>query len=378
MMKKINCFILCLLVLSVNLSAFAQTAYISPNGTGSGYYKNSPAQLAQLNNLLSDSNIDKIQLLAGVYTQTNALYLSSGTHPVEVYASNRVVISSDYNFYSGSNSGIVILRSNISFENITFLNTRYCFRFKNIQLSNVTINNIKAFNTMSCIDFDSNITKPVSNININNLDALGYYKAGIRINGSLTSGVTVTNTMLDGSAASKDIERSCHIAGISISGGVKDTTIENIKISNNIGGVENCGNYQQGDGIIINSEVENVIISNAVISNSRDADLDLKGKNITLRNISSSAGKETRYNFKLWGNDFICENCYVNSASSYVIQAIDAGVKLIDSTLKLNEESQLCDLINRETTSSKVSFQSSNFSYYGNIRFTPPQLSECE
>lgn len=377
-MKKINCFILSLSVFVASFLASAQTAFISPDGTGSGYDEKAPAQLTQLNTLLSDSNIDKIQLLPGVYTQTNALYLISGTHPVEVIASSRVVISSDYNFYSGGNSGIVLLRSNISFENITFLNTRYCFRFKNIQLSNVTINNIKAFNTMSCIDFDSNITQPISNININNLNALGYYKAGIRINGTLTSGVTVTNTTLDGSAASKDIERSCHIAGISISGTVKDTILDNIAVSNNIGGIENCGSYQQGDGIIINSEVENVIISNTVISNSRDADLDLKGKNIILKNITSSAGKETRYNFKLWGNDFNCDNCYINAASSSAIQAIDAKVTLIDSTLKLNEESKLCDLINRKETNTKVHFLSSNFSYYGDISFTPPQISQCE
>nr|WP_158001030.1 hypothetical protein [Pseudoalteromonas sp. TB13] len=377
MMKKLVS-VIGLSSLFFSTALLAQTAFISSDGTGTGYQQTSPAPLSRLNTLLSDIQIDKIELKSGIYKQTNALYLNSGSHPVEVIADGRVIISSDYNFYSGGNSGFVLLRGNISFKNISFLNTRYCFRFKNTPVSNVTVNNIKAFNTMSCIDFDSNISHPVSNIKINNLKSIGYYKAGIRINGVNTTDIEILNSTFDGSNAVNDIERSCHIAGISISGTAKDVVIDNVVISNNIGGIENCGSYQQGDGIVINSGVKDVKISNAIISNSRDADLDLKGENITLKNITSSAGKEARYNLKLWNNNYTCDNCYINAANSSVIQAIDAKVTLVNSTLKLNEVNKLCDLINRKANDTQVNFSRSNFSYFGDISFVPPQLSDCQ
>ena len=86
----------------------AQTAYISNVGGGNGYSNNDPASIEQLNNLLEDPLVDRIELQPGIYKQTDALYLYKGEHPVEVVGLNKVTLSSNYNYYSGSNSGIVL------------------------------------------------------------------------------------------------------------------------------------------------------------------------------------------------------------------------------------------------------------------------------
>lgn len=375
-MKKIIFINLILIITSFYNQA--QTAYISPTGSGNGNTPSSSAPLGQLNNLLGDPEISKVEMQPGIYKQTDSLYLNEGIHPVEVVGLNRVVLSSNYNYYSGSNSGIVLARSNITFKNISFLNTRHCFRFKDKYVTNVTLEAISANNTMSCIEIDYNATKSISNIKINKLKSLGYYKAGIRINGKVTHDVSITNSIFDGLASSGDIERSCHITGISVSGFAKDILIDNVSIANNIGGIENCGHYQQGDGIMINSNVTNVSIKDTVISNSKDADLDIKGKNVSLESITSSSGMDGRYNIKLWNNEFVCNDCYINSANESVIQAINAKVEFVNSTFRVNERSRLCDMRDYSKQPPSVRFTDSSFSYYGDITFIPFGLSECE
>ncbi|MBB1350452.1 MULTISPECIES: hypothetical protein [unclassified Pseudoalteromonas] len=374
-MKKI--FILPILSLFVtNLQA--ETAYISSDGSGSGYSESNPASIFRLNTLLNDTSIDVIELQAGTYKQDDALFINTGNHPVEVIGTERVVFTSDFNYYSGGNSGFVIARSNLTFKNIAFLNTRHCFRFKNNEVSNIVIDDISANNTMSCIEIDYNATESISNISINKLKSLGYYKAGIRINGQNTKNINITNSIIDGLAMSSDLERSCYITGVSISGPVSDILIDNLSISNNIGRIENCGSYQQGDGIMINADAKDILIKNTIISNSKDADLDIKGQNVTLERITSSGGKEARYNLKLWNNEFTCTECYINPANESAIQAINAQVKMVNSTIKVDETSRLCDMRNYSIDNASVDFYSSKFSYYGNLSFKPSQLSSCE
>lgn len=358
--------------------AHAQTAYVSTTGSGNGYSLNSPAPLSQLNSLLADTAIDRIELQPGLYKQTDALYLSNGEHPIEIVGLNRTTFTSNFNYYSGSNSGIVISRSNVKFKNISFLNTRHCFRIKSNDVNNVSLENISANNTMSCVEIDYNATKNITNISINNLKSIGYYKAGVRINGTNTSGVSITNSVFDGLTSTSDLERSCYISGISIAGLAKNILIDNVSIANNIGRIENCDSYQQGDGIMINTGTSDIVIKNTIISNSKDADLDIKGENVILENITSTSGKEARYNFKLWNNSFTCTNCYISSANNSAIQAINAQVTFINSTFKVKEDSHLCDMRNYHVEDSTVDFKTSNFSYYGDIDFRPHQLAECE
>ena len=370
-----------IILASITLFSFtsqANTAYISPDGSGNGYTSNSPASISNLNNLLSDSSLDKINLLPGNYSQTDALILNQGDHPIEVVGVNNVTFSSNYNFYSGSNSGFVIARSNISFKNLSFLNTRYCFRFKNNNVENVNIENINAYNNSSCIEFDSNIEKHVSNISINNLKSMGYYKAGIRIDGSDTHNVSISNTILDGLATSTESERDCFISGILINGYSKDILIDNVSISNNIGGIEGCRSYQQGDGIVSNKNTSNIVINNTVISNSRDADLDLKGKNITLNKIKSLSGNEARYNLKLWDNEFTCTECYINTANVSALIAFDSQITLVDSTIKVDESARLCDIRFLNTSTTAIDFINTNFPYHGDIVYQPSNLAQCE
>jgi hypothetical protein len=366
------------ILLFASLTSHAQTAYISTNGNGNGYSNNAAASISQLNNLLADPLINRIELQPGLYKQTDALYLNNGDHPIEIIGIQRATFTSNFNYYSGSNSGIVIARSNITFKNISFLNTRHCFRIKSNTVNNITLEDITANNTMSCVEIDYNATKVISDISINNLTSLGYYKAGVRINGTKTRNISITNSVFDGLTSSLDLERSCYISGISIAGLAKNILIDNVSIANNIGGIENCGSYQQGDGIMINTGTSNIAIKNTIISNSRDADLDIKGENVTLENITSSSGKEARYNFKLWNNNYTCTNCYINSANASAIQAINAQVTFVDSTFKVSEDSHLCDMRNYNVNNATVDFESSNFSYYGDLTFKPHQLSECD
>lgn len=375
-MNKKHPLILLFLTLNSTL-IYSKTIYIAPTGNGNGYSIDAPAHIRNINQLITDSDVDKVNILPGIYQQNDALYLNGGNQYVEVIGIGKVTFRSDFNYYSGGNSGLVIARSNISFENISFLNTRYCFRFKNNPVSNVSFNKINALNTSSCIEFDYNLDKTVSDISINELKSIGYYKSGIRINGSRTQNISITNTVIDGLSTSTDEERDCYISGLSISGQSKNIFLDKVSIFNNIGGVNNCGDYQQGDGIVVNSGTENISINNTTVSNSRDADFDIKGFNVTLRRIKSLSGKETRYNLKLWFNNFTCHECYINAANSSVIQAIGSTASLTDSTIRMKETSKVCDIRYHDNNTSTVRFTNSVFLLDGKFTEISPQIEQC-
>ena len=375
-MNKKCLLILLFLILNSTLTQ-SQTVYIAPTGNGHGYSVDTPAHISKINQLLMDTDVNKVNILPGIYQQNDALYLNGGNHHVEVIGIGEVTFRSDFNYYSGGNSGLVIARSNISFENISFLNTRYCFRFKNNSVSNVSFDRINALNTSTCIEFDYNLDKTVTDISINELNSIGYYKSGIRINGTKTQNISITNTVIDGLSTSTEEERDCHISGLIISGKSKNIFLDKVSIFNNIGRVDNCGSYQQGDGIVVNSGAQNISINNTTVSNSRDADFDIKGSDVTLNRIKSLAGKETRYNLKLWFNSFTCDECYINAANSSVIQAIGSTVRLTDSTIRIKETSKICDIRYNDNNASTVRFTNSVFLLDGQFNDILPHLEQC-
>ncbi|MCQ8876511.1 hypothetical protein NQT69_00455 [Pseudoalteromonas shioyasakiensis] len=376
MKSNIYSYTLPALLFSSTISV-AGTGFISPNGTGNGYSIDKPASINSVNTLLSDPNLDTIKLMPGTYIQEDAIYLRGGSHDIQVIGDEQVIFSGDYNFTPEGNAGFVIARSNISFENLQFLNTRYCFRFKNYNVTNVKIDKITAHNTMSCIDFDSNITATVENIVVNNVKSLGYFKSGVRINGKTPRNISITNSIFDALASSSEETKSCHITGISVSGFVEDILIKNVTITNNIGAITNCGEYQQGDGVMVNADASNVSIVNTVVGNSKDADFDIKGKNTTLLDVTSLSGKEARYNMKLWNNDFTCKNCYIHIANINAIQAIDAKVNFMNSTFKVNDHIEICDLRNYTDAISSVTFANSHYSSYGELSIIPEHVDNC-
>ena len=120
--------------------------------------------------------------------------------------------------------------------------------------------------------------------------------------------------------------------------------------------------------------MKNVSIINTVVSNSKDADFDLKGENTTLQNITSSSGKEARYNLKLWNNEYTCTNCYINSANVNAVQAIDSQVTFMGSTFKVKESSKLCDLRNYNRSDTRIKFSNSQYSLNGDLSYIPFSL----
>ncbi|CAD2223183.1 exported hypothetical protein [Pseudoalteromonas sp. 3J6] len=336
--------------------SYANTAYISSDGVGDGYDIERPANLSELNRILTDPNIDNITLKAGTYYQTDTLFISQGVNPVKVSGEGNVIITSDYHNGSGGSSGFIVARSNISFANINFNNTRYCFRFKNYTAENVSIEHIRAHNTMSCVEFDSGILANVSNIKINELTSIAYYKAGIRINGDTPKNITISNSRIDGSTLNLDSKKDCHVAGISVSGSTKNINIHDVSISNNIGGSSNCGTYQQGDGIVVNSEVSGLSIKNVLVSNSRDADFDIKSQHTNLEQIISLSGANNRHNLKLWYSNYSCRDCYIKASKANSIQAIGSKIEFIDSVFEVSDILKVCDLRDRRGIMGSVRF----------------------
>lgn len=363
--------------LFITNNAIANTAYISNTGTGDGYSEEMPASLSNVNKLLSDESISKIVLKAGLYEHHDAIYILSGSTPVSIVGEGRVVLSSDYDYITGGNSGVMLARSNIKFENINFLNTRYCFRFKNNPVENIQLRNINAHNIMSCIEVDSNVSQTIRNIKIAELNVVGYYKAGMRLNGESTSDIQVHDSSFDAMESSPDEHRDCHITGISISRGVSNVAISGVNISNNIGRAAGCGSYQQGDGILINSGVDEIRITDTTISNSKDADFDIKGSNVSLTKVTSSSGTQGRYNFKLWNNDFSCIDCYVNTSQLVMTQAINSSLTFIDSTIRIREDSHICDIRDDTDTDKGIAFENTSFSLNGDINVTPKNVASC-
>lgn len=143
---------------------------------------------------------------------------------------------------------------------------------------------------------------------IDNVRISKYRAAGIRVSGSAVSGISISNAIIDGAGVSP-AKAHCYRGGIQIYNKANNISISSSRISNTF---SYCGKYHQGDGIEADDEdgaPYDIRLSNLVLSNNRDGNLDLKAKNVSMANIRSQKGPETRFAFRLWHYDYRCNGC---------------------------------------------------------------------
>lgn len=273
-------------------------------------------------------------LSPGVYQLNKPLQLNS--------PDVRLIGNGDVTFEgAGSIQGLVLSHSNIDIENITFRDVRNCVTVKKqSHVSNINIRDVVANNVHDCILIDRSIDSTVKNWTISDLKVTNYYRSAVRIAGVGTQRIVLSNFSFNGGES----EGYCWKGGIQVYEKASHIDIFNGHILNNIGG---CGEgYPQGDGIEIDDKdgaPHNIYIENVVVKNSRDGNFDLKGRNIYLKNVTSSSSGFTKVGYKLWNYDYICENCSLDGKFQLPIELNKASLTSRPEGKRYNSSIQFLD-----------------------------------
>lgn len=241
----------------------------------------------------------------------------------------------------GTGHGLVLGHSNIDISNISFRDIRNCVTVKKQSyVSNISITGITANNVHDCILIDRSIDSTVKNWTISDLKVTNYYRSAVRIAGVGTQRIVLSNFSFNGGES----EGYCWKGGIQVYEKASHIDIFNGHILNNIGG---CGEgYPQGDGIEIDDKdgaPHNIYIENVVVKDSRDGNFDLKGREIYLKNVTSSSSGFTKVGYKLWNYDYICENCSLDGKFQLPIELNKASLTSRTEGKRYNRSIQFLD-----------------------------------
>ena len=166
---------------------------------------------------------------------------------------------------------------------------------------------------------------------IDNVRITKFRSSGIRVSGPGVSGITISNATIDGAGVSA-ANADCYRGGIQIYNRANNITISGSRISNT---VSYCGKYHQGDGIEADDSdgaPYDIRLSNLVLSNNRDGNLDLKARNVTMANIRSQKGAETRFAFRLWHFPYRCNGCTTDGGAVADLFIQEASVSFTGSS----------------------------------------------
>lgn len=270
--------------------------------------------------------------LKGTYVLSPGVYRLN--EPLQIKSPNVRLIGNGEVFFEGTEDvqGLILGHSNIDIENISFRNIRSCVSVKKqSHVSNINIRNIVANNVHDCILIDRSIDSTVKNWTISDLKVTNYYRSAVRIAGVGTQRIILTDFTLNGGHS----EGYCWKGGIQIYEEASHIDIFNGHILNNVGG---CGEgYPQGDGIEIDDKdgaPHDIFIEKVVVKNSTDGNFDLKGRNIYLKNVTSSSSGFTKVGYKLWNYEYVCENCSLEGK-------FELPIELNRARLKYREEDKL-------------------------------------
>lgn len=330
----------------------ATTYFVSPDGQGAlnGSSESNAMPFAKTKELISElEGSAKLILLSGIYKLTDTVVLRSpSTNDVLILEGrDNAVIQGNFNFSdtTGTNSGLRLHTGNIIVRGLDFQNTGFCIKAnKTSVVSQVLIENIDAQDVHSCILVDRDSEQAVNHWIIKNSRIKGYYRVGIRLAGNQSRDFLLDNVQIDGAHTQGKSE--CFKSGIQILGSVANVDIRNSSVANNIG---TCGeDYQQGDGIEADHKdgtPTNINLDKVYISNSGDAELDLKADHVTMSNIVVQGGDKSRYAFKVWAyKNYECTNCYAHGLHKAYINLNQASMTFHASVFANSTPVHACDL----------------------------------
>lgn len=328
--------------------------YISPLGGGNddGSSPVNSLPLRRLAPFLQDlDHSAKIILTPGIYDLTSTLDLraASPSSVLIVDGLNDATIIGNFDFRTlkGSESGLRLMTGNIIVRGVRFRYTGFCIKAdKYAAIDQVLLEDIEATNVRNCILAGRSVQKSVSRWIIRNVTIQGYYQVGIRLSGHNSQDFLLSQLDIDG--AQPIGHSNCYKAGIQLLRGVKNVTIRDSQIKNTIG---NCNDqYQQGDGIEADHNggaPENITIEDVQVSNSGDAELDLKAKAVLLKNVLAVGGEHSRYAFKVWEyDDYVCVHCYAYGMHKAYVNLNWATMTFRDPIFANDKPVHICDLRN--------------------------------
>jgi len=335
------------------LESKATVYFISPAGQGAldGSTEGNALPFARFQPFISELKASaKLILLPGTYELADTVTLKAPTDQILVLEGRENAVlhgSFKFNTAAGTSSGLRLQSSNIIVRGLHFQNTGFCVKAnKSSVVRQVLIENIDAANVHSCIVVDRDTQQPVTQWIIRNSRIKGYYRSGIRLAGAESHDFLIDNVQIDG--AHTEGKSDCFKSGIQLLAGVSNVDIRNTTIENTIG---SCGeDYQQGDGIEADHKEgtpKNINLDKVRVSNSGDAEIDMKADNVTMKDVVIIGGDLSRYAFKVWSyKNYQCTNCYAYGVHKAYINLNEAGMTFNASAFANSSPVHLCDLRN--------------------------------
>lgn len=364
------------------MEAAATPYYFSPAGQGKrdGSSESDAMAFTQLQLLIYNlRGSSKLILLPGVYplNATIDLRTPDANSLLVLEGRENAVIQGSFDFATetGTASGIRLRSGNIVVRRLTFQHTGFCVKAeKNSIVNQVLVENITAKNVHSCIVVDRDVVMPVTRWIIRDSNILGYYRVGIRLAGNQSRDFMLERLHINGETVYA--KNDCFKGGIQLLAGVGRVQVRDSVIENNVG---SCGsNFQQGDGIEADDRYgipADITLYNLRISNSGDADMDMKAENVAMESVTALGGPLTHYAFKFWTYDhYSCVRCFATGSNYAFIHLYQASMKFKDSTFAHTRPVHICDLRNGaiEAERAFVSFDK-GFVYLGDEAW----VNEC-
>lgn len=354
--------------------------YVSPLGGGlkNGSSESNALPFAQISTLMrSFTESSKIRMLPGLYQLNGTLDIRAptGDKVLVIEGGDGATIKGvfDFSTLAGTSTGLRLRTGNIVIRGLKFNRVGFCIKAEKYSaISRVLIENIEATDVHSCILIDRDMEQPISDWVVRKSKIKGYYRVGVRLAGMQSQGFLVDKLNIDGAHTLGASD--CYKVGIQLLSGVRNVHLRDTKIFNNIG---SCGeSYQQGDGIEADHKEgtpSGIFIENVQITNSGDAELDLKADNVRLHNVRTFGGEKVRYAFKVWAYDtYTCTHCFAQGVNKAYVNLNQANMTFADSTFSNHKPVHLCDLRHGETPElqSRIEFSRSRM-YVGDEAWVP-------
>ncbi len=294
--------------------------YVSPHGAGnkSGSSAQNAKAFKDINGLISklSSTGGEILLLSnkGIYNITKSMNISKGSldelNPITI-KTLRANESSTKAIFRGtrqapwvdksSNSGKEFMRlmsgaNNLIFEDIEFQNFgNGIFRIAN-PIKNLVLSKIRAKNFTRLIEnykSGSGSHASVENLNIENIEALGYTRGVMRLKYS-SKNITIDKVLGD---SQKQLDKDDFPMGVAIDNNVHKVVISKSLFKNHRQKKSSNSSYFNGDGVATESNVDDVTIEDTISSLNSDGGFDLKSTNTR---IIRSLASENKRNYRFW------------------------------------------------------------------------------
>lgn len=331
----------------------ASVVYVTPTGTGTQTGEsdiNSISFTTFWTHMPARTTSTRYRFLAGTYSITSSRDIrapNGGILSLDAAPGVQILGNLTFSPVSGQSNGFRLRTGNIIIRGFTFEMIGTCARTESTStVQNVIIENITANNTHSCILVDRGMTMPIGNWVIRNVNINGYNRVGVRLASVQSSGFLIEDTVIDG--AQSQGPSDCFKGGIQILTGASNITVRHTEVRNNIGTCA-VGAYEQGDGIEVdhvNGIPTNILFEDVLVENSRDGEFDLKGENITLKDITVRSGPVSRFPLKFWHYDnYQCHNCVLigGAGTLALIHSVYATMVFHNSVILNDRPQRLCD-----------------------------------